>query len=261
MKFQVLKEWLPSPVVVFLKRIRAPYLAYEYRKREEQSDDFKKRQLFYSQFLKKGDFYFDIGANYGNRIAPIKKLGVDKIIAVEPQPLCCDHLRRQFPHITVIQKGVGATAGIKDFFVSDNSVLSSFSTDFISRTENDRFKGTHWETATPMALTTLDNLVQQYGMPDFIKVDVEGYEAEVFKGLNKKVRLLSFEYTLPELADNLQAVLHKLGSLGDCSFNYSVAESMSFELTEWMKADQFNELVKTPAFVTTGFGDIYVRYT
>jgi FkbM family methyltransferase len=261
MAFGFLKDLLPTPAVNFLRKVRAPYLARQYRRQQEQSDEFKKRQVFYSQFLHPGNLYFDIGANYGNRIGPILKLGVNRIVAVEPQPLCCDSLKRQFPGITVIQKGVGAAEAVKDFFISDNPVLSSFSTEFIARTENDRFRGTNWEKATPMELTTLDKLVKEYGMPDFIKVDVEGYEEEVFKGLTQKVKLLSFEYTLPELADKLFSIMEKLGSLGDCAFNYSVGESMAFELKDWMAYDPFLQLITSPEFVKTGFGDIYVRYT
>ncbi len=261
MAFGFLKDLLPAPAVNFLQKVRAPYLARHYRKQQERSEEFIKRQDFYSQFLQAGNLYFDIGANYGNRIGPILKLGVKSIVAVEPQKLCCEHLRLQFPSITVLQKGVGASEGVQDFFVSDNPVLSSFSTEFISRTENDRFRGTNWEAATPMQLTTLDNLVKEYGMPDFIKVDVEGYEEEVFKGLTQKVKLLSFEYTLPELADKLYVILQKLGSLGNCEFNYSVGESMAFELKDWIGYDPFLQLIISPEFVKTGFGDIYVRYT
>jgi hypothetical protein len=34
---------------------------------------------------------------------------------------------------------------------------------------------------------TLDRLIGQYGVPDFIKIDVEGYEKRVFMGLTQRV--------------------------------------------------------------------------
>ena len=56
----------------------------------------EKRRIFYSQFFKEsGSIYFDIGANYGNRIEPI--IGLDiKIIAVEPQLECVHFLKRKY---------------------------------------------------------------------------------------------------------------------------------------------------------------------
>ena len=63
------------------------------RREEMKSEEFKKRKRFYSQFLNQGNIYFDIGANYGNRIAPITTLKLKRIVAVEPQQYCCDHLK------------------------------------------------------------------------------------------------------------------------------------------------------------------------
>ena len=127
MNLKSFENLLPVKVVAALKKVRNAYLAAQNRRREESSAAFIQRKEFYGQFIKRGDVYFDIGANYGNRIGPIRKLGVSRILAVEPQKECCDHLRNKYKEIKVLQKGVGAENGKKDFFVSNISVLSSFS--------------------------------------------------------------------------------------------------------------------------------------
>ena len=64
-------------------------------------------------------------------------------------------------------------------------------------------------------VTTLDDLIESYGRPDFLKIDVEGFELDVLKGLSSSVRLLSLEFFSDEM-DRLQdclAILRQLGKL------------------------------------------------
>ena len=238
---------------------RGRYLKRE-RREEMKTEEFKKRKRFYSKFLNHGGIYFDIGANYGNRIAPITTLKPKRIVAVEPQQYCCDHLKNKYKEITVLQMGVGAENDEKDFFLSNESVLSSFSTEFIDRTQKTRFAEYTWEKSEKVKMITLDRLILMYGKPDFIKIDVEGYELEVIKGLNQKVKSLSFEYTVPELEHNLEPICHKLNSLGLCQFNYSIGESMELSLPNWKSYEEMINILKSEDFLSTGFGDIYVRY-
>jgi FkbM family methyltransferase len=45
-------------------------------------------------------------------------------------------------------------------------------------------------------MTTMDTLISLYGKPDYCKIDVEGFEINVLKGLNIPLNLVSFEYHL-----------------------------------------------------------------
>jgi FkbM family methyltransferase len=251
---------LPNVFVSFLRKIKNNFKQKEIKRREISTPEFINRKKFYAKFLKAGDTYFDIGANYGNRISPIENIGLGLIVAVEPQKGCCDYLRENFKGITVLQNGVGSKAERKTFYVSSDSVLSSFSKDFIAKTGDTRFVGNTWSNTEEIEIITLDSLVDKYGVPDFVKVDVEGFEVEVFKGLTKKLKVISFEYTIPELFDNIPPIIEMLNALGDCVFNYSIGESMEMAFDNWKSYEEIIAILKSEDFLSTGFGDVYVKY-
>ena len=45
-----------------------------------------------TQFVKRGDLVFDIGAHVGDRVAAFRRLGA-RVVAVEPQPALGAHAR------------------------------------------------------------------------------------------------------------------------------------------------------------------------
>ena len=115
----------------------------------------------------------------GNRISPLLKIGA-LVLAVEPQDKCVALLKRKYKNkIEILKKGVGRNNEILDFHISVNSVLSSFSIDFIDKTKTDRFSNNTWDKTVQVEIVTLDNIIDEYGQPHFIKIDVEGFELEV----------------------------------------------------------------------------------
>ncbi len=254
-----LKNWLKTnSLYIFYQQYKNK--AYQKKKAALEQKLLPLKENFYKQFLKQDLLVFDIGANTGNRIQAFLNLGA-KVIAIEPQPSCVNELRERFADkIIVEQVGVGATTQQMEMFIANDSTLSSFSKEFISKTSTTRFKNYSWQETMTVPIVTLDSLIEKYGLPVFCKIDVEGFEYEVLKGLHSVIPFLSFEYCIPEMTDNLKnciSQLHSISPIG--TFNYSIGETMSLYANEWMSYHEMFALLKDKDFIKTGFGDIYFR--
>lgn len=213
---------------------------------------------FYSQFITENDLVFDVGANFGNRVEIFVKLGA-KVIAIEPQRKCAEYLRRKFKNrIYVENVGLGSSNEIKQLYVADSSVLSSFSTSYIAKVKDTRHKTSIWVKSEPVQIVTLDELIHKHGEPIFIKIDVEGFELEVIGGLSKKSGIISFEYTVPEFKEDVFKCIQKLHHIGYTAFTYSRGESMVLA-SNWKSFEEFIEVVTNETFHDTRFGDIYAK--
>ncbi|MCO5233488.1 MAG: FkbM family methyltransferase [Chitinophagales bacterium] len=231
-------------------------------KTKREKDLILKRRKFYSQFLKSNeDIYFDVGANFGNRIEPIIDKNI-KIIAVEPQAPCIKFLKNKYgDKLTIVPKGLGKAEETKTMYISNEHTISSFSKDWIDATkESGRFSQFKWNKEQKIEMTTLDHLINNYGQPKFIKIDVEGYEYEVLQGLSQPVEFISFEYTIPERKQSITECIDRIVAISNNKkvlFNYSVGESMEWALDEWLTPQQMKEEVDSDRFVKSQFGDIY----
>jgi FkbM family methyltransferase len=216
---------------------------------------------FYGQFVAAGSLCFDVGANVGKRTGVFLALGA-RVIAVEPQGACLRRLRRRFgkdDRVVVVDRALGAREGEAEMLVSAVHTLSSFSPEWVrSVTESGRFRDYAWDGRQTVAVTTLDALIAIHGVPDFCKIDVEGYESQVLAGLSRPLPMVSFEFA-PEFLQNAIECVARLETLGRSRFNYSLGESMTFAEPDWLTATELTGALKSlddPA----AFGDVYARH-
>jgi FkbM family methyltransferase len=242
---------LYEPLANHLRVARA---ANEILKWTPQDDRFA---AFYGRFLKPGDLAFDIGANVGGRVKVFLHLGC-RVIAVEPQAFCSAVLERAFgDRITTMRCAVSDSVGSAKFYVGETQVLSSMSEEWMRRTvESGRFAGHRWQTASTVQTTTLAALGEEFGRPTFVKIDVEGHEAAVLRGLSVPVRLISFEFTA-EMLESAFACLDRLDQIGAYRYNYSPFESLEFQLTEWAGLGDIRTHLSCVG--AGGWGDVYAQ--
>jgi FkbM family methyltransferase len=255
---ELLTRIIGENIISYFKVIKRKYFSGQ-RNKKNEDEDLIKRINFYSLFISKGELCFDIGANEGNRIEPLLQIGA-RVIALEPQKSCYYFLRHTFgKKIELIRKGVGEKEEVKDFFISKSNFLSSFSQEWINKVKESRFKDAIWNRIEKVEMTTLDNLIKKFGTPSFIKIDVEGYELNVLKGLSIPIKTISFEYTVPENLDRLINCLDQIISINsNVTFNYSISETMELVLPMGISGEEVKKIVLTEDFIKTNFGDIYV---
>jgi FkbM family methyltransferase len=223
---------------------------------------FKKseRKDFYAEFIKEGDVVFDVGANKGNRTVIFLELGA-KVVAVEPQKECYEHLTKRFGDtIDLIKLGLGEKESTATMYVSGSTLISSFSKEHVDVMKEDRFKGADWGDTIEIQMTTMDVLIEKYGTPAFCKIDVEGYEYDVLKGLSKPLKALSLEYIVPENTQVLVDCLAHLAKLGKIECNFSYGESMKYNLPQWKSGEDMITYIQTKEFTDTSYGDVYIRF-
>jgi len=81
-----------------------------------------------------------------------------------------------------------------------------------------RFSHAVWDDGVDVRITTVDTLVEEHGEPDFIKIDVEGYDKYVIAGMTRKYGdSLLFEFVSERSEDAIKCV-KKLSSIGYTKF-------------------------------------------
>ena len=238
--------------VVGLVRSFAVYYSIPFRQR--------RLRVLYGQFVKRGDLVFDVGAHLGNRTRAFVALGCH-VVAVEPQPHVAAMLRRltrRFKKVRIVERALASQPGHAKLAVSERTpTVSTIESEWreARRRESD-FGGVRWNTSVDVEVTTLDALVKAYGVPAFIKIDVEGGELNVLRGLSQAVPALSFEF-LPAALDTAEACIRQVETLGPYEFNWSIAESSELARTGW--TDGARLLGELRQSGSARHGDIYAR--
>jgi FkbM family methyltransferase len=214
------------------------------------------RRCFYAQFLEAGDLCFDIGAHLGQSIEAFRESGA-RVVALEPNAMCLPALFYAFsrdPNVIVVNKAVGASPG--------TAHLHFHETDPTAMCRADGFEATdavNWHegngSVVKVEVITLQHLIAQYGVPRFLKVDVEGFEEEVFAGLDRPVPVVCFRMYGPEF-DVARRILARIERLGEIEgVNVSSKDHSRWLLDRWVSAAEF---VAAPS-PAPGPADVVVR--
>jgi hypothetical protein len=124
-----------------------------------------------------------------------------------------------------------------EFYEAQEDGLSTLNLDWLTD-HSMPYAGKAYRTIKATTIT-LDTLALKYGTPDLIKIDVEGAEWSVFKGLSKKMGTIAFEWTDATM-DEHQKQLQFLASLGYSEVAPQFIEHHCQEADTWYPLSSFN---------------------
>ena len=233
--------------------------AYQRTFRPEVAVHRARMGAFYSQFFQPGDVVFDVGANLGEYAEVFAWEGAT-VVAIEPNTafrLRLNALSRN-SQIKPIFCAIGAEKGSATLNVCSHaaySTLAPVETDWIK--DSPDYEGVKWTHAIEVPVTTLDALTEEFGIPTFIKIDVEGFEIGVLRGTTFRPRNLSFEFGARRLEAGLECLEH-LGAQ-QYEFRPIVGRDYRFATPEWMSYSQAKAWLSDFTVEVGEYGDMFAH--
>jgi FkbM family methyltransferase len=163
---------------------------------------------------------FDLGCHVGQDSDFYLKKGFN-VVAVEAQPSLCADLRRRFSQeiaqgrLTLIEKAIGERVGEIEFYVNEErSIWGTTAYNPKYRERSSAKVSPRW---TKIVVPTIpfSSLIDQFGIPYYLKIDIEGADLLCLEDLMKsqdRPKFISIERQ-PFLSDQLKelALLKALG--------------------------------------------------
>ena len=225
------------------------YLTYLRLKNRSLAIHEQKEYRFISQLIPKDQLVYDIGANTGEYTNLYLKLS-SKVIAIEPDPKNLQILKVRFGQnrkVTTLASAVSDVKGVSELYINEdgscfNTMSEKWKDSLLDPSSNRWHAKYDFSKSYQIQTITLNEVITQYGLPFFIKVDVEGYEYKVISTLTKKVALINFEANLPEFLEETILIVDHLNKIYT-NYKFNFCEDYTFHFGEWKNYTEFKKFV------------------
>jgi FkbM family methyltransferase len=213
--------------------------------------DNRRREIgFYRNLLNgfhQGDLIFDIGANWGYKADIFLRIGA-RVVAVEPDETSQKVLKQKFMKyrlrkkpVVIVCKAISDRSSTQTMWIdvdTPRGEMNTLSQKWAETLRNDdkRFgRRLAFGKSNEVEAISMEQLIAEHGLPFFVKIDVEGHELSVLRGLRQPVPYLSFEVNLPEFKqEGLECIQVLAGLAPDSKFNYTADCRQGLALQRWV---------------------------
>ncbi|TQI71536.1 FkbM family methyltransferase [Gramella sp. Hel_I_59] len=214
-------------------------------------DKYEQELMFYKFLLKKhsskNHLIFDVGANMGRKSFFFSKIS-KKVIAFEPSQRLFNFLSKRFAgsNVEVLQYALSSEPGLKNFFITEtNQAYNSLSEKHIKTTASNSGVANGEITTAKVETRTLDYFIENYGIPKYIKIDVEGHEEEVIQGLKMPVPIISFEANLPDFYDETIRILSYLNEISSGNYVCNCSAESLFIYDNFLSIIELKKILRS----------------
>jgi FkbM family methyltransferase len=195
----------------------------------------------YGHFVHQDDLVFDIGANRGRKTWALRQLGA-RVVAVDPLFAFGREFVPEFwwrfgkdPAVTTVDRAVTAERRVDLAINRFMPYVSSIDRRWMTESAHaPKFKQPYYRETSlihrQVGGIRMDELINIYGLPRFVKVDVEGHENEALSTLSWPIEAFNMEFHRDWIPDKAMAHMEHLGAY---VWNYALGNEGEFA-AEWM---------------------------
>lgn len=177
----------------------------------------------------------DVGCHRGDSSRKLLERGW-MVIGIDANPRVTGSIGYN-ENLRVITSAVSSQAGFVDFFVNDAKE------DWSSLEQSLAARGGHGVRRITACAITLEMLVEHFGLPDYLKLDIEGGELDALAGLGcHRPTVISFEVDHLGMAED--GLLSLALSLGYGWFAWAPQSSneIAFPSALWQSIDELSKI-------------------